>query len=565
MAFARLPWRRRPTPAEAPPPPPEPARTVLPHPAEPDALESILKQIEEDVVLAMRVVGHTAEDVRAEVDRTVAIMHGIREAGVELTGLSATAFDVATGLADTTRHLEQTGEAIEGHIVGTDEFIADAQSLAGTVTADMHKLGEAVDRIAGIVAIIGAIARKTNLLALNASIEAARAGAAGRGFAVVATEVKALAQQVQTATADISSQIVRLQGVARSSGATVADIARLLERVGPVMNSVRDAVRTQIAGARDVASRAGESLQFVSVVSQKTDAMTRMTAEATEAARLVGETAGRMPPAMQRLSDRSAAFLAHAKGRSRRQSPRLPMRRAARFSPRPGSNRPAADLRTLDLSVGGGLTEPPLVQLQVGDAGALAIEGIGEVEAIVRSVKHDGVQFEFRSVPDDVATVIQGLVAQSEQENRPHIALAQALAIELGDVFTRAVASGLVSADDLITIDYRRVPGTEPIQYETAALPFYRDVLPALLDRYRLQCPQRVFVVACDRNGYVPVHEAETSQPQRPGEIAWNDRCSRDRRIFDNPHVLLVARNQAPFTLSAMMRWMPDGRWEGRS
>lgn len=564
MIFRRLLGRRAPVTDDGPAAPPVPSAVSLAEVApSPDPLESIVGQIEEDVFLTMRVVGHTAEDVRSKVDRTIAIMESMREASVELSALSATAFDVATGLADTTRHLEQTGEAIEGHIAGSDEFIADAQSLAGTVTTDMDKLAGAVERIAGVVAIIGAIARQTNLLALNASIEAARAGAAGRGFAVVATEVKALAGQVQAATNDISDQIVGLQGVARGSGATVADIARLLERVGPVMSSVRDAVRTQIAGARDVAEKAGDSLRFVSVVSQKTDAMTRMTAEAMDASRIVSETAARMTPAVRRLSDRSAAFLQYAEGRGRRQSARLPIRLSARFTPYPGSNRPSADLMTLDLSTGGGLMEPTAAALEKGDTGTLTIAGIGDVDAVVRAVGEDGVHFAFPQVSPEVLDVLQQKLVEAERENRPAIKLAQALATAIAEAFADGIATGRVTMDDLITFDYRRIPGTDPIHYETAALPFYEAVLGPLLERYRAECPQRIFLIAIDRNSYAPLHEPNLSLPQRPDDPQWNDVHCRHRRIFDRSSFLLAARNQAPFQLSAFMRHAPDLSWHG--
>ncbi|MCZ8100142.1 MAG: methyl-accepting chemotaxis protein [Burkholderiales bacterium] len=564
MFLSRLLRRRPPATDEAPAAQPDPATVPFAEVAPShDPLESILSQIEEDVILTMRVVGHTADDVRGKVDRTIEIMDGMREASVELSELSTAAFDVATGLADTTRHLEQTGEAIEAHIAGSDEFIADAQSLAGTVTADMDKLAGAVERIAGVVAIIGAIARQTNLLALNASIEAARAGAAGRGFAVVATEVKALAGQVQAATNDISDQIVGLQGVARGSGATVSDIARLLERVGPVMSSVRDAVRTQIAGAREVADKAGESLRFVSVVSKKTDVMTRMTAEATAASRVVSETAARMTPAVQRLSERSAAFLHYAEGRGRRQSARLPIRIAAAFRPHPGSNRPSADLMTLDLSVGGGLTEPAQTELQSGDTGTLSIQGIGDIDAVVRSVGEYGIHFAFPQVSPAVLAVLQSRLVEAERENRPAIKLVQALATAIAEAFAEGVAAGQVTMDDLITFDYRRIPGTEPIQYETAALPYYEAVLGPLLERYREECPARLFLIATDRNSYAPLHEPGMSLPQRPGQAEWNDMHCRNRRIFDRSTFLLAARNQAPFQLSAFMRHMPDGSRRG--
>lgn len=528
-----------------------------------DSIDTVLKQLEEDVSLTMSVIGHAVADVGASAGRTVTLMKDMSSASAELSMLSSAAFQVATGLADTTRQLEQTGEAIEGQLSGTDEFVAEAQTLAGTVTSSMGDLTAAVERIAGIVAVIGAIARQTNLLALNASIEAARAGAAGRGFAVVATEVKALAGQVQAATSDISSHIVSLQRVAREGGTSVDDIADLLGRVGPVLGTIRDAMRTQIAGARQVAGRAVETLEFVSVVSQKSAAMSELAAAATSSSLEVGTTTEKMSPVLQRLSQRSETFLRHAEGRNRRQAPRIPARLPARFIPPPGSNRSVVTLWSLDLSVGGALFEPTSEMLHEGDTGTLEIEGFGRVDAELRRFSEDGIHVSFGPLDAGFRARLRERLIQAEKENRSAIRLVQAVAGEVCRIFGDAVQSGRVRIDDLITVEYQRIPGTDPIQYATPALPFYEQVLPPILDRYRRMCPEREFLTLCDRNAYAPVHEADFSLPQRPGETSWNDLNARNRRIFERSKMLIVSRNQAPYQLNSLMRQSNDGRWLG--
>ena len=518
-----------------------------------DPIEAISRQLEEDVLLTMRIIGYAADDVQGRVDQTLSLVGTLGEAGVELSRLSADAFAATTSLAATTRQLEKTGEAIETQVAGTDGFVQDAHDLAGDVTRRMNQLTQAVDRIAGIVAVIGTIARQTNLLALNASIEAARAGPAGRGFAVVATEVKALAGQVQSATGDIGAQIKALQSVAQESGATVESIAALLGRVGPVLDSMRDAVATQIGGAREVAHRAAESLQFVSIVSQKSEAMTRLASEARTSSQEAGAAAAKMAPSLRRLTHRATAILRHADSRDRRGHTRVPVQLAGSFRLFDGQGKVYA-LQTLDLSPGGALVhaDPPLPP----DArGFLEIDGIGTVKAVVRSHNvEDGTRVRFETVPENVIASIDAMVAQTRARYRPLVKITQAFATEIMAAFEDGIANGRTRFEDLLTVDYRRIPESDPIQFTTAATAFYDSVLPPILERFRRDIPGVIMAIAADRNAYLPVHHPEYSQPQRPGAHAWNDVSGRNRRILERSKMLILARNSESYRLSVFMR-----------
>ena len=518
-----------------------------------DPIEAISRQLEDDVLLTMRIIGYAADDVQGRVDQTLSLVGTLGEAGVELSRLSADAFAATTSLAATTRQLEKTGEAIETQVAGTDGFVQDAHDLAGDVTRRMSQLAEAVDRIAGIVAVIGTIARQTNLLALNASIEAARAGPAGRGFAVVATEVKALAGQVQSATGDIGAQIKALQVVAQESGSTVESIAALLGRVGPVLDSMRDAVATQIGGAREVAHRAAESLQFVSIVSQKSEAMTRLASEARSSSQEAGAAAAKMAPSLRRLTHRATAILRHADSRDRRGHTRVPVQLAGRFRVFDGLGQVYA-LQTLDLSPGGALVHanPPLPP----DArGFLELDGIGTVQAVVRGHNaEDGTRIRFETVPENVIASIDTVVAQTTARYRPLVKTTQAFATEIMAAFDDGMANGRTRFEDLMTVDYRRIPESEPLQFTTAATAFYDVVLPPILARFRRDIPGVIMATAADRNAYLPVHHPEYSQPQRPGAHAWNDVNCRNRRILERSKMLIMARNSESYRLSVFMR-----------
>ncbi len=89
----------------------------------------------------------------------------------------------------------------------------------------MHKIKESSDRIAQIISVIDGIAAQTNLLSLNAAIEAARAGAAGRGFSVVASEVRQLAQRSADSAREISTLIEDIGQVAHEVDGIVAGVS----------------------------------------------------------------------------------------------------------------------------------------------------------------------------------------------------------------------------------------------------------------------------------------------------------------------------------------------------
>ena len=119
------------------------------------------------------------------------------------------------------------------------------------------KLSRAAQEIGDVVKLITAIAEQTNLLALNATIEAARAGEAGRGFAVVASEVKSLASQTAKATDEISSHIAGMQGATQESVAAIKEIGGTIGQISE--HRLDDRERGRAAKLCDPGNRAQRS------------------------------------------------------------------------------------------------------------------------------------------------------------------------------------------------------------------------------------------------------------------------------------------------------------------
>ncbi|WP_409526709.1 methyl-accepting chemotaxis protein [Pseudomonas sp.] len=174
----------------------------------------------------------------AEIDQAATAVNQMTAAVEEVANNAVSTADASKGADQTTRDgREQVNQALASiqHLVN---------DVAGTST-EIEQLASNANEISRVLDVIGAIAGQTNLLALNAAIEAARAGEAGRGFAVVADEVRALAHRTQQSTAEIEQMIAGIQNGT--------------ERAVAAMHSSRGRAN----GTLEVAQGAGEALEVI--------------------------------------------------------------------------------------------------------------------------------------------------------------------------------------------------------------------------------------------------------------------------------------------------------------
>lgn len=232
------------------------------------------------------------------------------ETATAMEEMNSTTMEVARNAisaADNAVDAKENADAGQDEVHSLIKSIETMRNQAETLGGFMNDLGQQTDSVGSVINVIQDIADQTNLLALNAAIEAARAGEAGRGFAVVADEVRKLAEKTMTATDEVGSAIKAIQEGAQRSieGVKQANIAveesteiaqssgNTLEKIVDIVNGTSDQVQS-IATAAEQQSATSEQIHRAvddinSIASQTAEGMREADAASEELVRMCGE------------------------------------------------------------------------------------------------------------------------------------------------------------------------------------------------------------------------------------------------------------------------------------
>lgn len=274
-----------------------------------EQMEQMIEQFRGNISELLGHVGDTVEQLDETAENLSSLSQQSAERALETQSSSDDTTTNVQTVASAAEELSVSISEISRQVAQTNEVVGRATEGTRSTNEKVEGLADSATKIGEVVTLIQAIAEQTNLLALNATIEAARAGEAGRGFAVVASEVKELATQTSKATEEIGSQITAIQEATKDSVSAIAEITSIMEEVNSYTGTIATAVQEQGSATSEITQNAQKAADGTTFVSKNMTTLSDAVNETSGSAKYVLEASGTLSNRTDQLKTEVETFL----------------------------------------------------------------------------------------------------------------------------------------------------------------------------------------------------------------------------------------------------------------